>query len=665
MDNNNPKKSKAFIITFILILVLLVAGYYFFKNREQYFGAKGSLSISKVFSPLLGASKSKDVKVIDTTPPVKVDTTPVVKKRAGIVITDVNGNKVVRAEAGENLKKGDVLYIAGFNKNDDPIVMKAIANDKNKSLVFGVAGQDMTKGAMLDVIIEGILSGVPTNRKEGTFWMANNPLYLSDKVYGGMTKNAPTLPSFVVPVGSVIKVDVSNGSIRIGNSTNNKDTGTLQRNTLNGLNTKLLNLLSTNTNLSDAQKNNIRSLSSGILSALNSNRSLNNGQMNMINNLNAQILNDIPMDMLDYWGSIFGPISFNTNIGTINNPGIPGMPPLNPITPPDQGATTGITTPNTGNNNPAGNTGTPADTGTGANNLVTPTVEVNACQLIEKNPLVFTEDEKARLAVLLRKFYLVSSTLRTAEDLTTLNNEIDQNKNFISQIEGLTNQCYAQVGKDDNSGLMALHNGSDPINNPKWVRHGNPWFTKTTGGIFPYTDQKTGYGYLDYSQLEGKTDKEKYKVISGYYYGTLTTDAIITGRTLAEDLLNTTAGKVYNILTFGIGGAISKKAGTTTQTVVGKAGESCDKFNDFDGYGLSNQINNKKEIYTGHYDGSSGPEAVGAGYPGDSLFNYFGIFYNSAKKVQNSQPSRILLNAGCSWKDGVDLQNTERILNIW
>lgn len=658
MDNKNPKKSKAFIITFILILLLLVAGYYFFKNREQYFGAKGSLSISKVFSPLLGSSKSKDVKVIDTTPTTPaVVTTPAVKKRAGIVITDVNGNKVVRAEAGENLKKGDVLYIAGFNKNDDPIVMKAIANDKNKSLVFGVAGQDMTKGAMLDVIIEGILSGVPTNRKEGTFWIANNPLYLSDKIYGGMTKNAPTLPSFVVPVGSVIKVDAVNGSIRIGDLVTNKDArpgsmSTLQKNTLNSLNTKLLNLLSTNTNpntntnLSDEQKNNIRSLSSGILSALNSNISLSNGQMNMINNLNAQVLNDIPMDMIDYWSSIFGPISFNTNTPTNGENGsiIPGMPPLNSITLPGYNPNQGNSnnpnnpnSPNTNTNNPANtnngaNQNNPADANNGADTTLPNTnvsanaiTTTNSCSLIEKNPLVFTADEQARLDVLLRKFYLISSTLRTADDITAIYNEVDQQKNFVNQIKELTKQCYVEAP----DAVLAKNN---------WVRHGNPWYTKTACGTFPYTDKDTGY--LDYSLLPGGATPEGFKVISGYYYGTL-----------ATDITNMSGSKT----TFA---GITISDTTTTTTL--KAGESCDKFNNFGGYGLKDQINNVPACYLGHYPVENGKyqEANNCGYPGDSISG-------NITDLSSRQPNQKILEAGCNWKDGVILDNTERILNIW
>jgi hypothetical protein len=229
---NNPKKSKAFIIAFILILLLLIAGYYLFTNRATIFDTKGVVTMQKIFAPLLGSSKNKDLSVIGG--PDTSSTTG--KTITGVITTDQNGNKVIQAEAGENLKKGDVLYIASFNKNNAPIVMKAIANDKNKSLVFGVAEEDMNKGAMGNVIIEGILSGVPTNRTEVTAWTPKNPLYLSDKIYGGMTKNPPYAPSFVVPVGSVISVDAINGSIRVGGIINDTNITADDKTTLNKLN---------------------------------------------------------------------------------------------------------------------------------------------------------------------------------------------------------------------------------------------------------------------------------------------------------------------------------------------------------------------------------------------------------------------------------------------
>ena len=273
---NNPKKSKAFIIAFIIILLLLICGYYLFKNRAQIFDAKGSTSISKIFAPLLGSSKSKDLKTIDITTDDKGNKTiqgeagedikkgdtvyvsgfnknnkPILMKAKasdlgnkslvfGIaaqdmskgssgtanlgspssrVSTDANGNRIVRGEAGEDLKKGDLVYIFGFNASNQPILMKALASDKDKSLVFGVAGEDINKGSVGDIIVDGLLSGVNTSKTEGTPWAVEDTLYLSDKTAGAMTKNPPSSPSFVVPVGNVIKIDPVNGEIDLSNIT--------------------------------------------------------------------------------------------------------------------------------------------------------------------------------------------------------------------------------------------------------------------------------------------------------------------------------------------------------------------------------------------------------------------------------------------------------------
>ena len=234
---NNPKKSKALIITIIFIILLLIVGYYFISNRAKIFNTKGATSISKIFSPLLGTSKTGTIKVIND------NTNSITNKGriTGVVMTTANGNKIVQAEAGENLKKGDVLYIASFNKNNEPIVMKAISSDKNKSLVFGVASKDTNKGDQVDVLTQGILSGLVTNRQEGTLWATNNPLYLSDTIYGGLTKNPPTPPSLVVPVGSVLAVDPMNGSIRVGDLTKNTNLISNEINSLKKLNSSLLN----------------------------------------------------------------------------------------------------------------------------------------------------------------------------------------------------------------------------------------------------------------------------------------------------------------------------------------------------------------------------------------------------------------------------------------
>ena len=237
---NNPKKSKALIIAFILILLLLIGGYYLFSNRNKIFGTKGVISLNKIFTPLLDTIKGKSLNVINT----NNSTTNVPKTITGIVSTDTNGNKVVCAEAGEDLLKGDVVYISGFDQtNRTPIVMKAIANDKTKSLVFGVVGQNMTKSSVVcnNIIISGALSGINTSKKEGTLWAINNPLYLSATIPGAMTKNPPKSPSFTIPIGSINTVSMVNGSINIGDLTNNNNITNRQIQYINSLNSQLLN----------------------------------------------------------------------------------------------------------------------------------------------------------------------------------------------------------------------------------------------------------------------------------------------------------------------------------------------------------------------------------------------------------------------------------------
>lgn len=988
---NNPKRSKAFIITFILILLLCLVGYYFYANRAKIFDAKGATSISKIFAPLLGSSKNNDLKVV-------TDGSSTNTKITGVVITDNNGNKIVRAEAGENLKKGDVLYISGFNKNNDPIVMKAISSDKNKSLVFGVAGEDIPKGSMGNIIIEGLLKGVATNRNEGTLWAVFNTLYLSDKNYGGMTKNPPVSPSYIVPVGSVVKVDAIDGQIQIGgfnikSNLSNKDianikmfnsnilnysepvlrsywnsvfgggvynnngtgnTGNTDNTSSNGNNgtgsnwdngmgsnwnnngfelipitlpdTNNSNFTGFNSNFpfvsATATPSNIKTGETSVISWTSSKTtSCNSGvgnstktegafttakltksrsyvvtctgaegttsstvYVNVIDEgitaspfikitatssviksgetttitwtsdrattcsingdtvakgktgsfttpkltsstsysisctgpggttseniyitvtngaLNAQCsdgkdnngnkLIDIEDPnchvggiltgdfMPTHYSETYPPFTNKTecNDGVDNNgnkkidgeeanchiggvltakydptynsesisptldpnsyPTIKVTASPNPVVSGTSSTITWTSTNTTSCNSGTGNstkTSDSLDTGaltvgrsysvtcTGANgsvgssvfvgikaeNNIFPTVEIsanpnpvisgnttvlgwkstnatscnygagtstknpdsyvtpkltsskffavtctgargsasdsilvnvkavttttdtttgsdtsssdtvstpNSCLLIENNPLVFTEDEKARLSVLLRKFYLISSTLKTAEDLTTANSGIEQYKNFINQTEELTQQCYAEI----TPGMISSNS---------WIRHGNPWYTKTSGGSFPYTDQNTGY--LNYSQLEGGMTPAGHKVISGYYYGT-TSDGL-----------------------------------------------SCDRYNTFEGYGQSNQINNKPQTYMGHYLGGAGVEANGSGYPGDSLLNYsstgspisgkwtYFYKYKNTTSLDERQPKKTILESGCSWKDGIILDNTERLLNIW
>ncbi|MFA5773493.1 MAG: hypothetical protein WC908_02360 [Candidatus Paceibacterota bacterium] len=315
----------------------------------------------------------------------------------------------------------------------------------------------------------------------------------------------------------------------------------------------------------------------------------------------------------------------------------------------------------------------------------------NICKDIEQNPLTFTPEEKARLAVLLRKFYLISSTLRTSDDISTIYSDIDQQKIFMGQIDGLTKQCYLQINDTDGYKNFCSRNPSlckttdiptSGIPTPGYkdnyytqgqnltLRRGNPWYQKTSGGTFPYTGNnvfdKNGVsikdpegkpitaGYMDYNWLEGNyidngngnyspylspsqkasgasstasSDGPGCKVVSGYYYGTLTRDVILTKDTPDIGIL---------ILMMPYQGIINAAIEALTPTKVWSAGESCDKFNLDIRDDQNNLITN------------------------NCYYNNTKIFGN-----WNAPPSQTLLESGCKWVDGVDMINTERILNIW
>ena len=249
----------------------------------------------------------------------------------------------------------------------------------------------------------------------------------------------------------------------------------------------------------------------------------------------------------------------------------------------------------------------------------------NICLDIEQNPLTFNAKEKVELAALLRRFYLISSTLRTADDITTIYNEIEQQRSFITELQELTAQCYAETD------LLMVVNG--------WKRHGNPWYTETKGGTFPYTSENSGYydstklGTLNIIIDDGMTPligSDACRVVSGYYYGTLSTPAKIMGTGPLRDV----------------------QIGTE-----GEAGQSCNQFNNFPKYRshscteMSTNIRNLATLVGGQ------------GF--DTTAN---AFLDNTPKIVDWTGEFIedpYIKAGCKWKDGVYLDQAERILNIW
>ncbi len=130
---NNPRKSKALIIAIIVIIFLLIVGFLVYKNRDN-FGEKSGSTISKIFSPLVPSTNSKNLNSIDE-----------------------NSEKIV-AQAGEDIKAGDNVSLSGTDANNNPIVVKAGRN----SNIYGFAGQDIFNGELGEVFIN--------NNNSNNFW---------------------------------------------------------------------------------------------------------------------------------------------------------------------------------------------------------------------------------------------------------------------------------------------------------------------------------------------------------------------------------------------------------------------------------------------------------------------------------------------------------------
>jgi len=261
--------------------------------------------------------------------------------------------------------------------------------------------------------------------------------------------------------------------------------------------------------------------------------------------------------------------------------------------------------------------------------------EKNLCLGIEQNPLTFTDDEKARLNELLRDFYLISSSLRTTTDITTIYNTIDQQKDFINQVGQLTKQCYLQTADSSDFYDFCKRNPSlcdadyyeeymsgynTKYSNNLTRRNGNPWYSKSKSGTFPYTSGDQGYTDVNWIQKDQpevgiENNQTSCEVISGYYYGNVSKDVWKSD------------SKSFLFIDLG-----------TKNTKIADSGDSCTIFN-----GTVAGIN----------------------------FNQNYADCNAQQKQLWSASNSYLpyhdeiLKAGCQWKDGVNINETEKLLKIW
>jgi len=120
--------------------------------------------------------------------------------------------------------------------------------------------------------------------------------------------------------------------------------------------------------------------------------------------------------------------------------------------------------------------------------------EENKCLLIEQNPLIFTDAEKARLAELLRKFYVIAPTLKTKDDIDMIYKEMENYKTYMATLTELTQQCYLETGDRIDYVTFCKENpqiGCDPEKDNfsttytgPTTRYGNPWFKYDVRGSY-------------------------------------------------------------------------------------------------------------------------------------------------------------------------------------
>ncbi|HQO70891.1 MAG TPA: CARDB domain-containing protein, partial [Candidatus Paceibacterota bacterium] len=100
----------------------------------------------------------------------------------------------------------------------------------------------------------------------------------------------------------------------------------------------------------------------------------------------------------------------------------------------------------------------------------------NICLSLE--PLEFTDEEKAKLDDLLRRFYLIAPELKDSTDINLVYNEIERYQNLKEEVEILTKACYEETGELRKKGL------DEDI-----IQYGNPWFNYQVRGSYLENDK--------------------------------------------------------------------------------------------------------------------------------------------------------------------------------
>ena len=147
------------------------------------------------------------------------------------VTSSLAQNVVIIARNGNpsTLAAGTIVHITGAS-GDNPIFNTASFDSETLSAnTLGVLRQSAASGADVDVLVNGIVTGVNTDPALG--YVAGDIIYLSSS--GQFTRVQPQAPQQIVTIGQVLRAQQNNGSIYV-NITNGWELNELHNVAING-----------------------------------------------------------------------------------------------------------------------------------------------------------------------------------------------------------------------------------------------------------------------------------------------------------------------------------------------------------------------------------------------------------------------------------------------
>jgi hypothetical protein len=148
------------------------------------------------------------------------DLTVVTAEATDKFIGDIRGAIRFRAKAGEDLTKGQAVYISGVSGNT-AVVSKAKADSASTMPAYGLVYADANNNANVEIVEFGNLTGLDTATDS---LVLDKPVYISPTTAGAVTATRPTTATHLVQnIGLVQRVHASAGIIRVGGSGRTND----------------------------------------------------------------------------------------------------------------------------------------------------------------------------------------------------------------------------------------------------------------------------------------------------------------------------------------------------------------------------------------------------------------------------------------------------------